>query len=168
MAEFNALTQTIAPGESVLFAVTPVPDRGIFLRFPTGFLRRFWTARHREGSGNFLLNGNLPLFGWNSRCCCDNEQSINYPVEFHGNIAIPTGGTVGEISLAVTIDGATEPASVMTVTPAAVEQFFNVGTAITAEIWQGCCETVSVRNISDQPVLLSNGTLIIGVPNLSR
>lgn len=140
----------------------------MILRLPNGFARRFWTARHRAGSGNVLLNGNLPLFGCGQRCCCDSEQSINYPAEFHGNIAIPTGGTVGEISLAIAINGATEPASVMTVTPAAVEQFFNVGTAIAAEIWQGCCETISVRNISDQPILLSNGTLTIGTPDLVR
>lgn len=167
MAEYNALSQTIAPGESVLFALTPVADRGIFIRFPSGLIRRFWTSRHRQGSGSVLLNGNLPLFG--RRCgCCNEEASIDYPVAFHGNIAVPATGAVGEISLAIAIEGATEPASVMTVTPAATEEFFNVGAAITAEIWQGCCESVSVRNISDQPVLLSNGVLTVDLPDLTR
>lgn len=166
MSEYSALAQNIAPGGSVVFALTPVPDRGLILRAPNGFLRRFWLTRHREGTAGVLLNGNLPLFS-RKGCCCD-EPSIGYPISFHGNIALATGGTVGPISLAVFLDNAQEPASVMTSTPAAVEEFNNVGTDITAEVWQGCCQTVTIQNISDQEITLSNGSLVVGIPNLNR
>lgn len=164
MIQLVAEAQTIQPGENVVFTLNPVPDRGILVRLG-GVIRRFWLARWRQGTGSVLLNGRLPLFG---RACCCNQPAIGYPVSFHGNIAVPTGGTVEAIQLAVAIDGATDPASVMTYTPAEVETFGNVGTAITAEVWQGCCETVAVRNISAQPITLSNGVLNIDTPLLGR
>ena len=54
----------------------------------------------------------------------------------------------------------------MTVTPAAVEEFFNVSRAINAKIWRGCCETIAVRNVSDQPILVQNANIIITRPDL--
>lgn len=75
-------------------------------------------------------------------------------------------GTVAPISLALTIDGATIPASTMIVTPAAVEEYFNVSRAINVDIWNGCCETVSVRNTSDQPILVQNANIIFSRPDL--
>ncbi len=85
-------------------------------------------------------------------------------MDFGANIAVPTGGTAEEISLGIAINGVTIPASEMTVTPAAVEEFFNVSREITADIWAGCCEVVSVRNLSDQPILMRNATIDITRP----
>jgi hypothetical protein len=48
----------------------------------------------------------------------------------------------------------------MQVTPAAVEQFFNVSRAVNAQIWNGCCETVTVRNTSEIPILVQNANII--------
>jgi hypothetical protein len=48
---------------------------------------------HRGGSGLVTLRG------------LTNQCRAQYKVTFGGNIAIPTGGTVEEISLALTIDG---------------------------------------------------------------
>lgn len=87
--------------------------------------------------------------------------------DFGANIAIPTGGTVGPISLAITIDGATIPSSTMIVTPAAVEEFWNVSRAINAQIWKGCCETVAIRNTSDQPILVQNANILFSRPDLN-
>lgn len=87
-------------------------------------------------------------------------------MDFGANIAIPTGGTVEAISLAISIDGSTIPSSQMIVTPAAVEEFFNVSRAINAEIWRNCCETVTVRNTSDQPILVQNANIIFSRPDL--
>jgi hypothetical protein len=42
----------------------------------------------------------------------------------------------------------------MSATPAAVEEFFNISRAVNVPVWRGCCETVSVKNISDQPILV--------------
>jgi len=128
MAEYSAnAVQTVAPGASIVFTDTPVPCT-------RGFIR------HRDDTGNFLLSGYVPYSGG---CrCCNKNNSANYLIDFGANIAIPTGGTVGAISVAIAIDGSTIPSSTMTVTPAAVEEYFNVSRAINAQIWRGCCETI--------------------------
>lgn len=151
MAEYSAnAIQVVNPGESVIFTDTPVPcERGFI--------------RHRDDSGNFLLSGWMP--NRFNRCCC-RAKSATYLVDFGANIAIPTGGTVGPISLAINIDGSTIPASTMTVTPAAVDEYFNVSRAINAEIWNGCCETITVTNTSDQPINVQNANIIFGRPDL--
>jgi hypothetical protein len=142
----NASQQTINPGESVIFTESPVPcTRGL--------------VRHRDGTGNFLLRGVT------NGCPC--VKSANYLVDFGADIAIPTGGTVGEISVAIAIDGSTIPASTMTVTPAAVEEFFNISRATTVPIWRGCCQTLTVRNISEIPILAQNANIIFSRPDLA-
>ena len=151
MAEFSANAQQVVnPGETIIFTETPVPCyRGL--------------VRHRDDSGTFLLSGYVPN---NRGCCCNRVDSANYLIDFGANIAVPTGGTVGELSVAIQIDGATIPSSTMIATPAAVEQFFNVSRAINAQIWRGCCESISVRNTSDQPILVQNANIIISRPDL--
>lgn len=149
MAEFSAIAQqTVNPGESVIFTATPVNN-----------LRNF--VRHNDETGVFLLSGNLPFFGG---CPCCRQDIIVYPVSFGANIAVPTGETVGEISVAIAVDGVTDPASVMRVTPAAVEQFFNVSRDKDVEIWRGCCQSISVRNTSTIPILVQEATIDIEQP----
>lgn len=151
MAEYSAdAVQTVNPGETVVFTLSPVPcTRGF--------------VRHRDGTGNFLLSGWVPN-RYNN--CCRNKSAL-YLVDFGANVAIPTGGTVGEISLAVAVDGATVPASTMIVTPAAVEEYFNVSRAINVDVFRNCCETVSIRNTSDQPILVQNANIIFNRPDLA-
>lgn len=152
MAEYTAnAAQTVNPGEVVVFTNTPVPCR-------RGFVR------HREGTGNFLLSGWVPSsYG----CRCNRPNAANYLADFGANIAVPDGETVGPISLAITIDGATIPASTMIVTPAAVEEFFNVSRAINISVWRGCCETVAVRNTSAIPILVQNANILFSRPDLA-
>lgn len=152
MAEYSAnAVQTIAPGESVIFTATQVScTRGF--------------VRHRDESGDFLLSGWVPQ---RFNCCpCMRQNSADYLVDFGANIAIPTGGTVGEISVAIAIDGTTDAPSTMRVTPAAVEQYFNVSTSVDIPIWSGCCQTVTIRNTSDQPILMQNANIRITRPDL--
>jgi len=146
MCEFTAVAvQTVNPGETVVFTETSLPcNRGF--------------VRHRDDTGNFLLAGYVPT---NCR-----KKSANYLVEFGANIAIPTGGTVGEIALAISVDGATVPATAMRVTPAAVEEYFNVSTARTIDIWNGCCESLSIRNIGTEPILVQEANIVISRPDL--
>lgn len=153
MAEWSeAQEQTVNPGETVSFTANPVPcTRGLVL--------------HRDDTGAFLLRGYV-VTGYGG-CRCRQPQYANYLVDFGANIAIPEGGTVGPISLAITIDGNTIPASTMTVTPTAVGAFNNVSRAINAAIYRGCCETVSVRNTSDQPILVNNANIIFSRPDLN-
>ena len=145
MAEWSfSQIQTVNPGESVIFTENPVPCTRELVQ-------------HRDDTGAFLLKGIVPRqYG----CPCCRQRFANYLVDFGANIAIPTGGTVDAISLAITIAGNTIPASTMTVTPAAVEQFFNVSRAIHANIFAGCCESVAVRNTSTQPILVQNANII--------
>lgn len=152
MVEFSANAfQTVNPGETVVFTTTKVPcTRGF--------------VRNREGSGDFLLSGWVP----NGRggCCCNNQNSALYNVGFSANIAVPTGETVGPISVAIAINGTTIPTSTMIVTPAAVEEFFNVSVDKIIPIWNGCCQTVSVRNTSEIPILVQNANITFSRPDL--
>lgn len=152
MSEFSLnQLQTVNPGETIIFTENPVPcTRGLI--------------RHRDDTGTFLLKGYVPR---QCGCPCRRQRTANYLVDFGANIAIPEGGTVGAISVAITIDGATIPASTMTVTPAAVEEFFNVSRAINAGVFAGCCESIAVRNTSDQPILVQNANIIISRPDLA-
>ena len=52
------------------------------------------------------------------------------------------------------------PPSDMIITPAAVEEYFNVSRAVNAQIWAGCCETITIRNTSPQPILVQNANVI--------
>lgn len=150
MAEYSAnAIQVVNPGETVIFTDSPEPcTRGL--------------VRHRDGTGTFLLSGWTPR----KRCGCRSKEA-SYLVDFGANISVPTGGTVEAISLAITIDGSTIPASTMTVTPAAVDEYFNVSRAINADIWSGCCESVAIRNVSEQPIQVQNANVIFSRPDLA-
>ena len=104
---------------------------------------------HRNNSGLINLRGNT------------NQCRARFKVTFGANIAVPTGETVGPISLVIALDGEAVPATTMTVTPAAVEEYFNVFAAIFIDTPRGCCQTVSVKNISDIPVEVINANLIV-------
>jgi hypothetical protein len=104
---------------------------------------------HRAGSGLVTLRG------------VTNQCRARYKVTFGGNIAIPTGGTVEAISLALTLEGEPMASTTMTVTPAAVENFWNVFSAIYIDVPQNCCVSVSVRNINTQAIEVQNANLIV-------
>lgn len=104
---------------------------------------------HRDGSGLVTLRG------------ITNQCRARFKVTFGGNIALPADGTVGPISLAITLDGEPIPSTTMTVTPAAVEQFNNVFSAIFIDVPRGCCLTIGVRNISTGAVDVQNANLIV-------
>lgn len=103
---------------------------------------------HRDDSGLINLRG------------LTNQCRARFKVSFGGNIAVPTGETVGPISLAIAVDGEAVRSTVMTVTPAAVEEFFNVFSSVYIDVPAGCCATISVQNISTIPVEVQNANLI--------
>ena len=147
MAEFTSnAVQNVAAGQNVLFTDTAVPcNRGLVF--------------HQDGSGIFRLSSIGATTS--NRCNCSMPMA-QYLVEFHGNLAISTGGTVEEVQLALVVDGEIEPNSIMRITPAAVEEYWNVGTSIVVSVPAICrCSSVSVRNISDQDVDIQNANLLI-------
>lgn len=136
MAEFtNGLLQTVAAGANVLFAETPVRGNACIY--------------HREGSGVARLRGS------NTQC------RALYKATFGANVAIPTGGAVGPITLAITVDGEPLASATMIETPAAVATFSNVFAAVLIAAECGCCVTVGVRNIGPDPVNVQNANMII-------
>ena len=101
---------------------------------------------HRNGSGILTLRGIV-----NGGTCC----FARYQVTFNGNIAVPSDGTVGPISVSLAIDGEPIQTSRAIVTPAAVaadpptaENFFNVTSTAIITVPKGCCYTVAVENTS--------------------
>lgn len=142
--------QTINPGEDAVFTLVESNSQTNMVL-------------HRPGTGSFLLKGivrNRPF------CPCRCPRTASYLVEFGANIAVPTGETVGPITVAVAVNGTTIPSSQMISTPAAVEEYNNVSVAKTADIYAGCCETVSIRNLSTIPINMQNANIIISRPDL--
>lgn len=97
---------------------------------------------HREGSGILTLRGIV-----NNACGC----FARFQVTFNGNISVPTDGTVGvgAIAIALALDGEPIQTSKAIVTPAAVDEYFNVTSTAIITIPRGCCENVSVENVSE-------------------
>ena len=108
-----------------------------------------YAIEHRDGSGLVTLRGVT-----NTQC------RARFRVHFGANIAIAEGGTVEPISLAISLDGEALPATTMTVTPAAVGNYFNVSTSVFIDIPQGCCSHIAVKNISGQTIDVQNANLI--------
>ena len=134
--EITAVTlQEVAENQNVLFTDTVICGGPSIV--------------HRGGSGLVTLRG------------LTNQCRAQYKITFGGNIAIPTGATVEEISLALTIDGEPLGSATMIETPAAVEEFSNVFGAVYVAVPRGCCLTVGVRNTSAQAINVQNANLIV-------
>lgn len=95
---------------------------------------------HRNGSGILTLRGIV-----NNSCGC----FARYQVTFNGNIAVPTDGTVGPIAIALALNGEPLQTSKAIVTPAAVDEYFNVTSTAIITVPRGCCETLSIENVSE-------------------
>jgi len=107
---------------------------------------------HREESGLFILRGIV-----NNPTSC----FARYQLVFNGNIAVPTGETVGPISMAVAIGGEPELTSNAIVTPAAVENYFNITSTTFIDVPKGCCFSIAIENTSTIPINLQNANLVI-------
>lgn len=104
---------------------------------------------HRDDSGLVTLRG------------MTGQCRARFRVSFGANIAVPTGGTVGPISLAIAIDGEAIRSTTMTVTPTVVDAFFNIFSSVFIDVPRGCCVTISVKNITDVDVDVQNANLIV-------
>jgi hypothetical protein len=134
MAEFTYNpVQLVQPNQPVVLNTSIACNRGYVL--------------HRNESGIVTLRGVV-----NNSC----GNFARYQVTFNGNIAIPDGGTVGPISVALAIDGEPILTSRAIVTPAAAatdppttENFFNVTSTAIITVPRCCCFNVSVENTSE-------------------
>lgn len=127
--------QTVAAGANALFNEVPVRGRND-------------SIGHRNGSGLVTLRG------------LTNQCAARFRVSFGVNVAIPTGGTVGPISVALAIDGEAQGGATAIVTPSAAGDFFHVSGDIYVLVDRGCCVNVSVQNAGTDPITMSNLNLI--------
>lgn len=136
MAEYVAVaSQEVAANENVVFTNTAVKGSNCI--------------QHREGSGIVTLRG------------ITNQCRARYFVDFSANIAVPTGGTAGAISLAIAISGEPVLSSRMISTPAAVAQFNNVSTGIYVDVPKSCCVNIAVENTSGVAIDVANANLVV-------
>lgn len=129
MAEFTKNdAQIVESNQNVLLDTTIACNKGYIL--------------HRNGSGIVILRGIV-----NNACA----GFARYNLLFSGNIAVPEGGTPGEISLSLALDGEPIQTSKGIFTPAVVDAYGNVSCPAIIDVPRGCCFTVAVENTSATP-----------------
>jgi len=90
---------------------------------------------HEDETGIFILRG------------VTNQCFATYQVTFNGNIAIPEGGTVGPIAIAIAVNGEPRLTSRAIFTPAAVSDYGNATSTAIIKVPRGCCFSLSVESI---------------------
>lgn len=135
MAEFVAnAAQTVAANQNVIFTDTVICGNNI---------------THRKDSGLVTVRGT-------TRQC-----RARYKAYFSGNIGLPTTGTLGAISVAISLDGEPIASSTMISTPVALGDLNNVSAEIIIDVPCTCCETISVKNTATQDIVVQNANLIV-------
>ena len=128
-AEYSyPLTQNVAVNENIVFLNG---DRCC----KKGFIV------HSDASGVFRLKG----------ICKNCATRAIYKVSFHANVAVAPadeGGVLEPIILALSQNGETARNTVSVVTPAAIGDQWVINFETLVELPCGCCDTISVRNIS--------------------
>ena len=114
---------------------------------------------HEDETGIFILRG----------ITCG-QCFATYQVTFNGNIAIPTGGTVTPIAVAIAVSGEPRLTSRAIYTPAAVEEYGNVTSTAIIKVPRGCCFSLSIEavpasadpTVTPAPVIeMQNANLVI-------
>jgi hypothetical protein len=108
---------------------------------------------HEDETGVFILRGNT------------NQCFATYQVTFNGNIAIPTGGTVGPIAIAIAVNGEPRLTSRAIFVPAAVETYGNVTSTAIIKVPRGCCFSLSVEYVPGDDDPTTTPTPVIAVQN---
>lgn len=122
MAEYLAnAVQNVALDNPIIFSASIPCNRGY--------------VYHEDETGIFILRG------------VTNNCFARYQVTFNGNIAIPTGGDVGPISVAISVNGETRPTSRAIFVPADEETYGNVTSTAIVTVPKGCCFSLAVRYV---------------------
>lgn len=90
---------------------------------------------HENGAGIFILRG------------ITNQCFATYQVTFNGNIALPEGGTVTPIAVAIAVNGEARLTSRAIFTPAAADEYGNVTSTAIIKVPRGCCFSLSVESV---------------------
>ena len=134
--------QLVQPNQPVVLNTSIACNRGYVL--------------HRNESGIVTLRGIV-----NNPYNC----FARYQVTFNANIAVPEDGTAGPISVSLAIDGEPILTSRAIVTPAAVDEYFNVTSTAIITVPRGCCFNISVENTSESATPATTPAPAINVQN---
>lgn len=144
MAEYVAnAVQNVSLNAPILFNATIPCNRGCVF--------------HEDETGVFVLRGKT------------DNCFARYQVTFNGNIAIPTGGAVTPIALAITVCGEPRLTSRAIFTPTAVDEYGNVTSTALITVPKGCCFNVSVDYVdatTDDPAVTPTPTIEVQNANL--
>lgn len=75
------------------------------------------------------------------------NKFARYEVKLLANVAIPEGGEVTPIAVAITLNGVPIPDSVAIITPAAAEDVWHISTSATITVPCGSCVSVSAAYV---------------------
>lgn len=140
MAEYLAnAVQSIALNQPAIFTASIPCSRGY--------------VYHEDETGIFILRGATP------------NCFARYQVNFNGNIAIPTGGTVGPIAIALAVNGEPRQTSRAIYVPVAVDTYGNVTSTAIITVPRGCCFTLSVRYVAADEDPATTPTPVIEMQN---
>lgn len=109
---------------------------------------------HEDETGVFILRGIT-----NGQCFA------TYQVTFNGNVAIPTGGAVTPIAVAITVNGEPRVTSRAIFVPAAVDTYGNVTSTAIIKVPKGCCFSISVEYVQATDDPATTPTPLIDVQN---
>lgn len=117
---------------------------------------------HEGNTGNFILKGASS----NNSCC---NSFAHYQVTFNGNIAIPEGGTVTPIAVALTVNGEPRLTSRAIFSPTAAEEFGNVTSTAIIKVPKCCCFSLSVDAVpaSTDPTVVPAPAIEVQNANLT-
>ena len=140
MAEYLAnAVQSISLNQPAIFTASIPCNRGYI--------------SHEDETGIFILRG------------VTQNCFARYQVTFNGNIAIPTGGAVTPIAVALTVNGEPRQTSRAIFVPAAVETYGNVTSTAIITVPKGCCFTLSVRYVAADEDPATTPTPVIEMQN---
>lgn len=140
MAEYLAnAVQAISLNQPAIFTASIPCNRGF--------------VYHEDETGIFILRG------------CTPNCFARYQVTFNGNIAIPTGGAVTPIAIALTVNGEPRQTSRAIYVPAAVDTYGNVTSTAIITVPKGCCFTLSVRYVAADEDPATTPTPVIEMQN---
>ena len=145
MAEYlaNAI-QNVAINAPVIFTASIPCTRGY--------------VYHEDETGVFVLRG------------CTNNCFARYQVTFNGNVAIPDGGDLTPIAIAITVQGEPRLTSRAIYTPQAVDEYGNLTSTAIITVPRGCCFSVAVDYVdatTDDPAITPTPLIEVQNANLT-
>lgn len=145
MAEYLAnAVQNVALNAPIVFSASIPCTRGYIY--------------HEDETGVFILRG------------CTNNCFARYQITFNGNVAIPDGGDITPVAIAITVQGEPRLTSRAIYTPQAVDEYGNLTSTAIITVPRGCCITVGVDYVdatTDDPTVTPTPLIEVQNANLT-